>query len=309
MPFVANVLCNVISGLGWGPKDDRATWVALLVTVLVFYFKRGLDLRTWIKWTFADESKGLRKVLQNIFPPSMHHHLDLRHQVATCRRLPANYGGKSWGEFLAGTVQFMSALPSLRLFDFYARHWFTHGCVRDGSSCADFAGREVFVYDSESSTWRADWYCGVQFGKSPGVTSDTVSQSLESTWDAIKGAISCQLAHKDIALATSKVAEAVIALWIRRGWLVASPGSSQWQLQTGREGHSWPLTHAAWPSDRLIAGSPHSTQRFIFEGDVQRKVHSVVDYVRFAPSNFFVSSVSRAVLGFKVSLFYTALCL
>jgi hypothetical protein len=90
---------------------------------------------------------------------------------------------------------------------------------------------------------------------------------------------------------------------------VAIPGSSQWQLQLGRDGHSWPLTHAAWPSERLIAGSPHSTQRFIFDGDVQRKAHSFVDYVRFAPSNFRVSSMSRSVLGFKASLFYTVPCL
>jgi hypothetical protein len=201
----------------------------------------------------------------------------------------------------------MSALPSLRLFDFYARHFFIHCCVRDGAAFADYAGREVFVYDSDTAMWRAEWYCGIQSGQPPGVTCDTVSQCLESTWDAIKGGISLALAHKDIAIATSKVSEAVIALWIRRGWLVAVPGSSQWQLQSCRDGHSWQLTYAAWPSERLIAGSPHSTQRFLFDGDVQRKVHPVVDYVRHAPLNFRMSSVQCSALGFKSSSFYTVL--
>jgi hypothetical protein len=72
-------LSIVISGLGWGPKDDTATWVALFVTVLLFDIKRGLDLRSWVKWTFADESKGLRKALQLIFPSSTADHIDLRH--------------------------------------------------------------------------------------------------------------------------------------------------------------------------------------------------------------------------------------
>ena len=82
-------------------------------------------------------------------------------------------------------------------------------------------------------------------------------------------------------------------------------GTKQWQLQPGRDGHSWPLTYAAWPSDRLIAGSPHSTQRFLFDGDSQRKVHPVVDYVRHAPLNFRMDSVQCTVLGFKTKSFYT----
>ena len=129
------------------------------MTVLVFYFKRGIDLRSWIQWTFADESKGLRKALQQVFPSSTFHHIDLRHQVATCKRLHANHGGKAWGEYLAGTVQFVAALPSKRLFSLYAKHFLAQCCVQGGSHCADFARREVFLYAKVSGTWGAEWYC------------------------------------------------------------------------------------------------------------------------------------------------------
>jgi len=260
--------------------------VALLVTVLAFYLKRGIDLRSWIKWTFVDESKGLRKALEKVFLSSTFRHIDLRHQVATCKRLHVDHGGKAWGECLAGTLQFMAALPSKRLFSLYTQHFLAHCCVQGGSSCADFAGRHVFLYDNVSGTWGAEWYCGVQSGNPLGVTSDTVSQSLESTWDAVKGAISCQIVHKDIQVATTKVQSAVTAILIRRGWIVCPEGSSEWQLQSGCHGYSWPLTHAEWPSRRLLSRSPQTTERFIYEGDTQRKVHSVADYARFAPAIF-----------------------
>jgi len=119
----------------------------------VFYLKRGIDLRSWIKWTFADESKGLRKALQQKFPSSTFHHIDLRHQVATCKRLHANHGGKAWGGYLVGTVQFVSALPSKCLFSLYIKHFLAHCCVQGGSQWADFARREVFLCDPVLGTW------------------------------------------------------------------------------------------------------------------------------------------------------------
>ena len=163
--------------------------------------------------------------------------------MATCKRLQANHGGKAWGEHLAGTVQFVAPLPSKRLMSLYIQQFLAQCCVEGGSACADFAGRYVFLFDSASGTWGAEWYCGVQSVNPPGVTSDTVSQSLESTWDAVKGAISCQIAHKDITVATAKVEAAVVAVWIRRGWIQCPEGCSEWQLKLDCPGHPWPLTY------------------------------------------------------------------
>ena len=141
------------------------------------------------------------------------------------------------------------------------------------------------------------------------MTSDTVSQSLESLWDAVKGAISCQIVHKDIRVATNKVEAAVIAILIRRDWIVCPEGSSEWQLKSGCHGFPWPLTYAAWPSRRLLSGFPQQTERFIYEGDAQRKVHSVADYVRVAPASFCVCSPPQTMLGLRCLRFYTVLIL
>ena len=277
--------------------------MALLVIVIVLYLERGIDPRAWIKWTFADESKGLRKALEQILPSCTVHHLDLRHQVATCKRLHANHGGKAWGEYLAGTVQFVAPLPSKRLVSLYIEHVLAQCCVEGGAACADFARREVFLFDVASGSWGAEWYCGVQSGKPPGVTSDTVSQARESTWDAVKGAISCSIAHKDITVATAKVEAAIVAVWIRREWLHCPVGTTQWQLKRGSHGFSWPVTHAAWPSRRLISGAPQQTERFVFEGDMQRTVHCV-DNIRAALVNFGACTLKQSVLWSRSLRFY-----
>jgi hypothetical protein len=56
----------------------------------------------------------------------------------------------------------------------------------------------------------------------------------------------------------------------------------------------------------LRSGAPQQTERFMFEGDMQRKVHSVVDYNRAAPVNFGVCTLKQSVLGLRGLRFYTA---
>lgn len=37
---------------------------------------------------------------------------------------------------------------------------------------------------------------------------------------------------------------------------------------------------------RTISGKPESTERLHFESDLQRKLHSVLDYIKATPGNF-----------------------
>ena len=64
----------------------------------------------------------------------------------------------------------------------------------------------------------------------------------------------------------------------------------------------------SWSSlafDLLISGPPQQTEWFMYEGDTQRKVHCVADYIRGAPVNFCVTTPQQSMLGFPVRRCYT----
>lgn len=74
----------------------------------------------------------------------------------------------------------------------------------DGQSkLADHMTKHVLIPagttpDVPAGSWRAEWQTGAGAGHAPGFTPDTISQSLESFWDAVKDALPVGICHRNL---------------------------------------------------------------------------------------------------------------
>ena len=71
-----------------------------------------------------------------------------------------------------------------------------------------------------------------------GYSSDTMSQAMESQWDALKDAMPSQTAHWSVPAATQKGEQALGATFQKRCWVSAGPAGG-WVVNTELEGQPW----------------------------------------------------------------------
>ncbi len=94
--------------LSWCPKDDEVSWLSISMTAIEFYkVECGVDLLEWFEVGYWDDTKGGRAAHSIVWPKGKClFRRGLPHQTRWLKnRLPAKYGGKEWGTYLAGEVR------------------------------------------------------------------------------------------------------------------------------------------------------------------------------------------------------------
>ena len=174
----------VPAAFGWGPKDDRATWAAILIGVFMFFQQMGVDLRSWISWVFWDGTAGGECAHHWFFEKGTRHLLDLPHIMRNCEKHADEETGKNLFLELKYTVHFLSAVPTLPLFSHYVKQFLAAAYYKTPESkMTRYATNEVFYQDGQRDhMWNAKWRCGVDSGLPPGITPDTVGNALVSAF-------------------------------------------------------------------------------------------------------------------------------
>ena len=160
----------VPAAFGWGPKDDRATWAAILIGVFMFFQQMGVDLRSWISWVFWDGTAGGECAHRWFFDKGTRHLLDLPHIMRNCEKHADEETGKNLFLELKYTVHFLSAVPTLPLFSHYVNQLLATAYVKKpGNKMINYARETVFDWDKKRNMWDSKWRCGVDSGLPPAI--------------------------------------------------------------------------------------------------------------------------------------------
>jgi hypothetical protein len=289
----------LFASLFWASKDSEWCWILLLLTTCTFYADEvGVDLWSLVEAAFWDDTAGGRKAHRFMWG-SKKFWRDLRHQQAALEKIPAALGGKEWGKYASGNVQFMSSLTS-PVFSWYANSYLAELNAEGRHLLSRHIAENVFI--KTSNGWDAEWRTAVDTGLPPGYTADCVSQSMESSWDAIKDAVPPGMAHRSMSIATEKVEAAMTSIFFNRNWIKAD--ASGWEMSADT---SWMNTRPAHPLPNTLYGStrPDVSERLIFDSNVQRKVPPVQSYVNSGPLNFQTTVVKARVAGIAIEQIYT----
>ena len=279
---------EIYLSLGWGPKDDDASWSVILISIIMFYKEQGIDLWKYLGPGMWDATAGGRLAHLRLYGPVRGYWRCLRHQIAGLLKLPSRLGGRVWGQYVAGNVHFVSALATKPLFSLYVNAYISE-LMKDKPELVGYltGPGDVFRWNAEEKSWEADWACGPWTGLPAGLTPDTISQGMESSFDAIKDAISVSVHHRDIAYATQKVEHAVNAVLVNRGYVAPRSDpqhNGEWQMQEMVHGRSWLNMRPTFPAPLLLSAEGETTERLRWQEGQQRRVPGVRSFLEHAPS-------------------------
>ena len=289
--------------LGWGPKDNKHTWLVLLVTVLMFYHDAGLPLWQATLQGLWDDTAGGRLAHDALYGTEKGFGRCLRHQVARLEKLPPRLGGAALGEYCAGTVEFVANLGHPPLFHEFVDAHLAELVQAGKESTVKYLSDEV--YTKRGGKWTADWACWPS-QYVPGLTPASVNQGLESFWDTIKDGINVNTQHTEIGFVTKKVETAYNAMLRQRGFLVEG-SNDEWALAETIRRRPIFARPCDWTMPSLLSGKEEQTRQLPWEENEQRHSPPACAYLEAAPANFKCSELRRGttVAGLRCKRFYT----
>ena len=207
--------------IGWAPKDDEASWSVLLVSVLLFYHRIGIDLLEvgLIGACFWDDSAGGRLAHRRVLGQILYYRC-LRHQMAVLRKLPSTHGGAKLGRKVAAQCLFIAAIFDKVLASQYIEAYIADLTSQNRFGLARYLQEYVFTRDEKSGLWGAEWQCGPFKKLCPGFSPATVSQSLERLFRLIKQAMGLESHHQAIGVVTQKVECALRDCVVFRNYII-----------------------------------------------------------------------------------------
>ena len=212
-------------------------------------------------------------------------------------------------EWIAGEVQFTAYLAGwcLPLFSMLwdSILWILVNEHAD-MALADYCQKYVLMRINGRGFWDAEWRTcanltlwgtegcnGERRLARAGLTSGTLSQSIECSFSQLKKTLPPNFHNMDLAVSTQLLLDNVEASWSNRGWVNAAD-----EIRLCDVSARVSKIHM-----RFVTGDAAWSERLICLGEGQLRLPSVVSLVTSAPHNFQVSDIERFALDDVVRVY------